>query len=125
MARVTVEDCVRQVPNRFELVVMSAQRARNISAGSPLSLERDNDKDPVVALREIADETIPLEDLKDSVISSLQTRVEVDEPDEDDIDFSAVQRELNSGASPEKITVSVIGGKTTYASEAPVDSKHS
>ena len=121
MARVTVEDCVRQVPNRFELVVMSAQRARNISSGSPLSLERDNDKNPVVALREIADETIPLEELKNSVISSLHTRVEVDEPDEDDIDFLAVQRELNPGISPEKITVSVVGGNTTYSNEGTAD----
>ena len=117
MARVTVEDCVRKVTNRFELVVMSAQRARNISSGSPLSLERDNDKNPVIALREIADETIPLEELKDSVISSLQTRVEIDEPDEDDIDFLAVERELSSGTAPEKISVSVIGANTTYSND--------
>ncbi len=84
MARVTVEDCVLKIPNRFELVVLAGQRSRTISAGAPLSVDRDNDKNPVVALREIADETIGLEELKDHVIRSMQKHVEIDEPEEED-----------------------------------------
>jgi len=82
MARVTVEDCVVKVPNRFELVLVAAQRAREITAGAPLSLDRDNDKNPVVALREIADETVPLDKLHDSLIRGMQKHVEIDEPEE-------------------------------------------
>jgi len=82
MARVTVEDCVDKVPNRFELVLLAGHRARNISTGAELTIERDNDKNPVVALREIADETISPEDLKEDLIHSLQKHVEVDEPEE-------------------------------------------
>jgi len=85
MARVTVEDCVDKVPNRFELVLLAARRARGIAAGSMLTVDRDNDKNPVVALREIADETIEVGDLKDSLIGTLQRRVEVDEPEEDNM----------------------------------------
>lgn len=83
MARVTVEDCVDKVPNRFELVMLAAHRAREISAGSPLTVERDNDKNPVVALREIADETQQTGDLRERMIESLQTQIEVDEPVDD------------------------------------------
>ena len=72
MARVTVEDCIDKIPNRFRLVLMAAHRARNISAGSSLTIDRDNDKNPVVSLREIADETLDLDSLKDSLISGLQ-----------------------------------------------------
>jgi len=82
MARVTVEDCVLQVPNRFELVLLAAQRAREITSGAPLSLDRDDDKNPVVALREIADDTIALDHLRDSVVRGLQKHVELDEPEE-------------------------------------------
>jgi DNA-directed RNA polymerase subunit omega len=82
MARVTVEDCVIKVPNRFQLVLLAAQRAREITAGAPLSLDRDDDKNPVVALREIADETIGLDHLKDSLVRGLQKHVELDEPEE-------------------------------------------
>jgi DNA-directed RNA polymerase subunit omega len=82
MARVTVEDCVVQVPNRFELVLLAAQRAREITSGAPLSLDRDDDKNPVVALREIAEETVSLEHLKDSVVRGMQKHVEMDEPEE-------------------------------------------
>jgi len=85
MARVTVEDCVQRVPNRFELVLLAARRARGIAAGSMLTVDRDNDKNPVVALREIADETVAIGELKDSLIGSLQRRVEVDEPEEDNM----------------------------------------
>ena len=84
MARVTVEDCVEKVSSRFELVMLAAQRSRDISAGSDISVERDNDKNPVVALREIADETISLDDLKDELVRDLQKHVEIDEPEEED-----------------------------------------
>lgn len=81
MARVTVEDCVDKVENRFELVLLAAHRARMIANGSPLTLDRDNDKNPVVALREIADEGVSPEDLNEDLIHSLQKYVEVDEPE--------------------------------------------
>ncbi len=81
MARVTVEDCVDKVTNRFELVLLAAHRARAVSSGAPITVDRDNDKNPVVALREIADETISPEDLKEDLIHSLQAHVEVDEPE--------------------------------------------
>ncbi len=83
MARVTVEDCVDKVPNRFELVMLAAHRAREITAGSPLTIDRDNDKNPVVSLREIADETQLADDLRERLIESNQTQIEVDEPEED------------------------------------------
>ena len=81
MARVTVEDCIDKVENRFELVLLSAHRARMISSGSQITVERDNDKNPVVALREIADTTVSPGDLKEDLIHSLQKYVEVDEPE--------------------------------------------
>lgn len=83
MARVTVEDCVDKVENRFELVLLAGHRARMIASGSPLTIDRDNDKNPVVALREIADETVQPDDLKEDLIHSLQKYVEVDEPEQD------------------------------------------
>ncbi|SNY93062.1 DNA-directed RNA polymerase subunit omega [Cohaesibacter sp. ES.047] len=85
MARVTVEDCVDKVENRFELVLLSGHRARMISSGSSITVDRDNDKNPVVALREIADETVSPGDLKEDLIHSLQKYVEVDEPETDDV----------------------------------------
>ncbi|MEW6255036.1 MAG: DNA-directed RNA polymerase subunit omega [Pseudomonadota bacterium] len=81
MARVTVEDCIDKVDNRFELVLLAGHRARMISSGSPITVDRDNDKNPVVALREIADETVSPEDLKEDLIHSLQRYTEVDEPE--------------------------------------------
>ena len=83
MARVTVEDCVDKVPNRFELVMLAAHRARELASGAPLTIARDDDKNPVVALREIADETQQAEDLRERVIAAHQTQIEVDEPEED------------------------------------------
>jgi|SRR5215472_6294136 len=83
MARVTVEDCVLKVPNRFDLVMLAAQRARDVSAGAQLTLDRDNDKNPVVALREIADETIDLDSLRNNLVQGLQRNVEQDEPEEE------------------------------------------
>ena len=82
---VTVEDCVEILPNRFELVVLSAQRSREISAGAPLTIERDDDKNPVIALREIADKTVQTAELDDALILSMQKQVESDEPEEDDM----------------------------------------
>ena len=83
MARVTVEDCVDKVPNRFELVMLASHRAREISQGAELTVDRDNDKNPVVSLREIADETQSAEELRERMIESHQTQIEVDEPEED------------------------------------------
>ena len=83
MARVTVEDCVDKVPNRFDLVMLAAHRAREISSGSPVTVDRDNDKNPVVSLREIADETQMVDPLLERLIESNQTQIEVDEPEED------------------------------------------
>lgn len=112
MARVTVEDCVLKVPNRFKLVVLAAQRSRTISAGAPLSVDRDNDKNPVVALREIADETIETEELEDSVIRGMQKHVEIDEPEEED------PIELMAGAAMVGEADSV-AGESSPAVEAP------
>jgi len=84
MARVTVEDCVEKVPNRFDLVMLAAHRSRNVAAGAPLTVDRDNDKNPVVALREIAETTITVEETQDSLIRSMQRHVEIDEPEEED-----------------------------------------
>jgi DNA-directed RNA polymerase subunit omega len=87
MARVTVEDCIVQVPNRFDLVMLAAQRAREIVAGAPLTIDRDDDKNPVVALREIADETVDLEQLNGSIVQGLQKHVEMDEAEEEVEEF--------------------------------------
>lgn len=83
MARVTVEDCVDKVPNRFDLVMLASHRAREISAGAEITVDRDNDKNPVVALREIADETQTADELRERMIEDHQTQIEVDEPEED------------------------------------------
>lgn len=81
MARVTVEDCVDKIENRFELVLLASHRARQIAQGQQITIDRDNDKNPVVALREIADETLSPGDLKEDLIHSLQKHVEIDEPE--------------------------------------------
>ena len=83
MARVTVEDCVDKVPNRFELVMLAAHRAREVSAGAPITVDRDNDKNPVVSLREIAEETQSADELRERLIESNETQIEVDEAEED------------------------------------------
>ena len=101
MARITVEDCVVKVPNRFELVMLAAQRARNVAAGMPLTVERDNDKNPVVALREIAEETVALDELEENMIKALQKHVEMDEPEEEELDMLAIQQELTGESPPE------------------------
>ena len=113
MARVTVEDCVDKVPNRFELVLLASQRARQISGGAELTIDRDRDKNPVVALREVAEETVKPRDLEEALVSSLQ-RVQVDEDDVADevgslsqsaealrLTAAAPQRNNNAGADYE------------------------
>jgi DNA-directed RNA polymerase subunit omega len=99
MARVTVEDCVLKIPNRFDLVLVASQRARDVASGAPLTIDRDNDKNPVVALREIADETVDLDDLREALVQGLQKHVEVDEPEEDDFDALGLDRELGQDLS--------------------------
>jgi DNA-directed RNA polymerase subunit omega len=94
MARVTVEDCVLRVPNRFDLVLLASQRAREIAAGSNLTVERDNDKNPVVALREIAEATVELEQVNEGLIRRFQKQAEKDEPEEDRPDFDPISAEL-------------------------------
>ncbi len=98
MARVTVEDCITKISNRFELVMVASQRVRNIAAGATLTVERDNDKNPVVALREIAEETVNQIELEESLIIGLQKIVEMDEPEEDQVDLIAIQQERNAEA---------------------------
>lgn len=95
MARVTVEDCVEKVPNRFELVLLAAQRAREISAGAEMTVERDNDKNPVVALREIAESTLALDEVNEALIRRYQKQAEKDEPEEDRPDFDPIAAELS------------------------------
>lgn len=85
MARVTVEDCVDKVSNRFDLVMLAAHRARMISSGAAIAVDRDNDKNPVVALREIADRAVLSDDLREEAIESHQRHIEVDEPEEDNM----------------------------------------
>lgn len=105
MARVTVEDCVEKVPNRFELVMLAAQRARNIGAGARLTIDADNDKNPVIALREIAESTINLGDLENNLIQGLQKVVEMDEPGEEDVDMLSLQKEMGAAPSEPRIVV--------------------
>jgi len=85
MARVTVEDCVEEVPNRFELVILAAERAKNIASGAPLMIDRDNDKDPVIALREIATSNIDVDVLRESQITGLQKNNKIDEVSEENL----------------------------------------
>jgi DNA-directed RNA polymerase subunit omega len=104
MARVTVEDCVLKVPNRFELVMLAAQRARNISRGEPLTIDRDNDKNPVVALREIAEGTIDLEAVRGDLIKSLQRLPEPEPASEEVMDLLPTESNIFAGMdiSPEE-----------------------
>ncbi len=119
MARVTVEDCVDKIPNRFDLVMMASQRARNISAGAQLTLDRDNDKNPVVALREIADETVALDELEEGLIKGLQSYVEMDEPEEEEMDVLAIQRDMSGegDGSPVAVLESAAAGDATATAD--------
>ena len=83
MARVTVEDCIEKIANRFDLVMVAARRSRDVASGAEITIDIDNDKNPVVALREIAEEKIPVEDIQESLVKGLQRHVEIDEPDEE------------------------------------------
>ena len=96
MARVTVEDCVLKVPNRFDLVMIAAQRARAIGAGAALTVDRDNDKNPVIALREIADGTVAIKELEEALIRDQQKHVELEEKEEEERDFVAIQQEMTT-----------------------------
>ena len=114
MARVTVEDCVLKVPNRFDLVALAAQRARDISAGAPLTVDRDRDKNPVVALREIADGAIGIEALHEAVIVNLQKHVETDQPEEEGENFDLetfVPELAGVGETDETVAVAVGEGR--------------
>ncbi|MFQ5534002.1 MAG: DNA-directed RNA polymerase subunit omega [Sphingomonadales bacterium] len=125
MARVTVEDCVDKVANRFELVLLAAERARSISSGAPLSVDRDNDKNPVVALREIAEKTITPEQLRNGVIAGMQKQFESDEPEEDDFSIIDASRELreNQDVQPENLAkaLSDLGANQGGGGEAASD----
>ncbi|MBF0333523.1 MAG: DNA-directed RNA polymerase subunit omega [Alphaproteobacteria bacterium] len=94
MARVTVEDCILRIPNRFDLVLSAAQRARDVSAGARITVDRDNDKNPVVALREIAEATIDIDNLRNALVTGLQKHVEVDEPEEDEMETLVAERDM-------------------------------
>ena len=94
MARVTVEDCVEKIPNRYELLMVAAQRAKDISAGAPITVSKDNDKNPVIALREIAENTVNIEELQKSLVLGLQKYVEVEEPEEEELEIMAAEKEL-------------------------------
>lgn len=94
MARVTVEDCIDKIPNRYDLVLIAAQRAKEIAAGSPISVERDNDKNSVIALREISENKVSIEDLQKSLVIGLQKNVEVEEPEDEEVEILAAEKEL-------------------------------
>ena len=100
MARVTVEDCIEKIPNRFDLVMVAARRSRDVSSGAEINVERDNDKNPVVALREIAEEMVPVDEISESLIHSLQRHVEIDEPEEDIDDVEIGSTDLIDDLSP-------------------------
>jgi DNA-directed RNA polymerase subunit omega len=102
MARVTVEDCIDKVLNRFELVMVSSQRARKIGAGAALTVDRDNDKNPVVALREIADETIDVAELKEDLIRNNQRVIALDDDGEDVIDMMDGEQEWGNMSDEER-----------------------
>jgi DNA-directed RNA polymerase subunit omega len=108
MARVTVEDCVQRIPNRFDLVMIAAQRGRNIGAGAPLTVERDNDKNAVVALREIAEGSVDLKELENTLIQGLQKVVEVEELPEEEMDLLAIQRELSPEQSEAQMDEEIV-----------------
>jgi len=122
MARVTVEDCVDKIPNRFDLVLVAGQRSRQISAGEELTIDRDNDKNPVVALREIADTTVDNDELRESIIRSMQRHVEQDEPEEDDMALLMAGQEWStvtaSGSSPSKESARAAVPEVTEEAEA-------
>lgn len=94
MARVTVEDCIDKLPNRYELVLVAAQRSKDISAGSAIMVDRDNDKNSVVALREIAENQVSIEDLQESLVKNQQKLVEIQEPEDEEVEIISAEKEL-------------------------------
>ena len=119
MARVTVEDCIVKIPNRFKLVMMASQRGRNISAGASLQVERDKDKNPVVALREIAEDMIEKNELEESLIKDLQKFIEMDDPEEESIEFIDSQIEDNDGIR--EISTEERSGRDQVVPEVNID----
>ncbi len=103
MARVTVEDCIERVPNRFELVLVAARRARDIAAGGQLTVDRDDDKNPVVALREIAEDRISPVELQNALVTGLQRQPDIDEPEEDDRELTIGDGDWPAGAGREAV----------------------
>mgnify|MGYP003628460163 FL=1 len=118
MARVTVEDCVERVPNRFQLVMLAAQRARELSVGSEITVDRDNDKNPVVALREIADKTIDTADLEEELIRSLQRHADTDDPEEEAAELLAMEEELSATADAEMSGAGASEGEAMFEDAA-------
>lgn len=121
MARVTVEDCILKVPNRFELVLLSSQRAREIGAGSALLVDRDNDKNPVVSLREIADTDISLEELGESLVKNHQKVIEVEEEDDEIIDVMEGESEWAQVANESAESELESAGMSEDTGEEPVE----
>jgi DNA-directed RNA polymerase subunit omega len=113
MARVTVEDCIDKVDNRFELVLLAGHRARQISQGAQITVPRDNDKNPVIALREIADETLSPGDLKEDLIHSLQKHVEVDEPEADSQEITDQTGAVTAAADAEDAEDTIVFDRMT------------
>ena len=120
MARVTVEDCVLKVPNRFELVMVAAQRSREILAGSPLTVEPDNDKNPVISLREIAEETVQLADLQEALVESQQRHVEFDLVQEEDKETDDIVELLESDTGIPGVDLGdVVDERSSFIEKAP------
>ena len=117
MARVTVEDCIEKVENRFELVLLAAQRARDISVGAELQVEKNNDKNPVIALREIAEKKLDNDDLKEGIINGMQRYIEREEGEEDEEDIAALEAEMSAAAEIEAM-IEAAGINTTLADTA-------
>lgn len=117
MARVTVEDCIEKVENRFELVLLAAQRARDISVGAELQVEKNNDKNPVIALREIAEEKLDNDDLKEGIINGMQRYIEREEGEEDEEDIAALEAEMSAAAEIEAM-IEAAGINATLADTA-------
>jgi len=128
MARVTVEDCVLKISNRFELVMLAAQRARNISAGAAMTIDKNNDKNHVVALREIADETVQLDELEEALVKGLQRFVEADDPEEVDEELLPIQQDQDEDgveAQPqmEKLSSMYVDAEIPVESEEEASTK--
>jgi|AntRauTorcE11897_2_1112592.scaffolds.fasta_scaffold00486_19 DNA-directed RNA polymerase subunit omega len=123
MARVTVEDCVDKVPNRFELVLLSSQRAREIGTGAALTVDRDNDKNSVVSLREIAEETISLADLKEELVKSHQKVIEIEEDEEDIIDYMDGEQEWAGLSDQDRINEQALADAGMHEADAEAEAK--